>query len=116
MACPTSTHRFALTDRMAGTCSPSGCWSFDQHLPVRPRALPLSRLVRVANGSSRVLRGAGFTSPRHRESNTDGTCRVLERSELIGGGNGTHAVRTAVLLSLGDCAARRRSIFVAWKQ
>ena len=39
----------------------------------------------MANGSSRVLRGAGFTSPRHRESNTDGTCRVLQRS-----GRGTH--------------------------
>jgi hypothetical protein len=79
--------------------SPSGCWSLTSTWRSRPRALPLSRLVRVANGSSRALRGAGFALPKHLESTTDGTGRVLQSPDLSAGKKLNIASNEVMLLS-----------------
>ena len=58
------------------TCSPSGWPGFPGCTRFRPRALPRSRLVRVTNGSSRVLHGAECVSPKQREFISHGTYPV----------------------------------------
>ncbi len=83
--CPTSNTPVRLGRlNELGTCSPSGWPRFPGSTRCRSRALPRSRLVRVTNGSSHVLHGAEFVSPKQREFLPYGTYSVQHRTHRPG--------------------------------